>query len=438
MTMFNDDKGWLALTFLMYGLSCGIIGMAAIYSLVLRHYNKQQVFLLYFFMQISIFVMLINTTGIFYASTLWFGRDARYYDSVIVSSTILAFLFGRSFLNTKKHLPKIHLILNICVALLLVELAFTVAFKRVITEYIPFFVFLLFLLFSAFVRYRQGFRPTLFFLLGWSALIASVALSELKLINLGFNPMFIGFPVEAVLVAFALTYYIKEIQDEKEAQKAVMIHQSRLAAMGELLGNIAHQWRQPITNLSYIFMNIKVTSPADHYVQSKTNEGMRQLEFMSDTIENFSSFYKPDTQKEFFSLKEQTLFALDIVRSELNSHNIKAEFAVIQDSDVLGYKNQYVQVVLNLLVNARDALLDMDKDDKKINIRIDKNLVKVQDNGGGIKEDIMAKIFDPHFSTKPKNSGIGLYMSKVIIENNMNGSLDVKNYEFGVIFTIAL
>jgi signal transduction histidine kinase len=165
---------------------------------------------------------------------------------------------------------------------------------------------------------------------------------------------------------------------------------------------------------------------------------MRQLEFMSDTIENFSSFYKPDTQKEFFSLKEQTLFALDIVRSELNSHNIKAEFAVIQDSDVLGYKNQYVQVVLNLLVNARDALLDMDKDDKKINIRIDKNLVKVQDNGGGIKEDIMAKIFDPHFSTKPKNSGIGLYMSKVIIENNMNGSLDVKNYEFGVIFTIAL
>lgn len=436
MTMFSDEKGWLALTFLMYGLSCGIIGMAAIYSLVLRHYNKQQLFLLYFFMQVGVFVMLINTTGIFYASTLWFGKDARYYDSVIVSSTVLAFLFSKSFLNTKKHLPKIHLLFNICVALLLVELAFTVAFKRVITEYIPFFVFLLFLLFGAFVRYRQGFKPALFFLLGWSALIVSVALSEIKFVNFAFNTMFVGFPMEAILVAFALTYYIKEIQDEKEAQKAVMIHQSRLAAIGELLGNIAHQWRQPITNLSYIFMNIKATTPADHYVQSKTSEGMRQLEFMSETIENFSSFYKPDTQKEIFSLKEQTLFALEIVGNELNSRNIKVEFVVTQDGEVFGYKNQYIQVVLNLLVNARDALLDMDVGDKKINIRIDKNLVEVQDNGGGIKEDIMAKIFDPHFSTKPKNSGIGLYMSKVIIENNMNGSLDAKNYESGAIFTI--
>lgn len=435
--MFNDEKGWLALTFLMYGLSCGIIGMAAIYSLVLRHYNKQQVFLLYFFMQVGVFVMLINTTGIFYASTLWFGRDAVYYDLVFVYSTVLAFLFSRSFLDTKKHLPKIHILLNICIALLLIELAFTVTFKRVITEYIPFFVFLLFLLFSAFVRLRQGFKPALFFLLGWSALIVSVALSEVKSIKLDFNPMFVGFPIEAVLVAFALTYYIKEIQDEKEAQKAVMIHQARLASMGEMLGNIAHQWRQPITNLSYIFMNIKATTPAEQYIQLKTNEGMRQLEFMSDTIENFSSFYKPDIKKETFALKEQTLRALEIVRSELSNRNIKVEFDVISDGEVFGYKNQYIQVVLNLLVNARDALLDSDASDKKIKIKIDKNWVEIQDNGGGIKEDIMSKIFDPHFSTKPKNSGIGLYMSKIIIENNMNGSLDAKNYESGAIFRIV-
>jgi signal transduction histidine kinase len=438
MKIFYDEIGWTAALFLIYGISVGIVFMAAVYALVLYRYNKKTMFLLYFFMQLSIVVLLVNTSGIFFASALDFGRNSKYYDFVIIVSTILAFLFAKSFFETKKYLPKFNLFFNLSIALLALDIVFMFASKRVITEYIPFSFFLVSLIFAAFARIRQGSKPAVFYLFGWGALILSVALSETAFVEFGVKPMFIGCPLEAVLVAFALTHYIKEIQEEKEAQKAVMIYQARLASMGELLGNIAHQWKQPITNLSYIFMNIKAAKSDAEYVDNKAEEGARQIEFMSQTIDNFRDFYMTDTKKEIFGVKEQISYALEIMSGELSGHGILVKLETIENGEILGYKNQYVQVVLNILSNAKEALVALNTENKIITIKINKNTVTIQDNGGGIKEENLQKIFEPHFTTKPKNSGIGLYMSKIIIENSMNGSIIAKNYELGAIFTITL
>lgn len=434
---FYEELGRTAAEFLLYGIAVGIVIMAAIYSLVLYRYNKKIMLIYYSIMQFSIAFMLINTSGIFLLSTFDFGTDSLFYDSVIITSTILAFIFAREFLETKKYLPSFHIVLTALLTLLMIELFLTIFYRRVITLYLPFSLFLISILVVSLVRYRQNFKPALYFFLGWFCLIASVAYSELFPDTLGFNPIFLGSPIEAILVAFALTYSIRQLQEEQKVQQAIMIHQSKLAAMGELLGNIAHQWRQPITNLSYIFMNIKASSQNTDYVNQKSDEGMDQLQFMSDTIENFRNFYQPDIPKEPFRLHEQILYTLNIIQSELERHAIAVEITLLEDTELNSYKHQFVQALLIILMNAKDALIDSCTPDPRIHIHIEKNKLQIYDNAGGIPKADMNKIFEPYFSTKEKHSGVGLYMCKIIIERNIQAHLSAQNRSDGALFEIT-
>jgi signal transduction histidine kinase len=381
--------------------------------------------------------MLINTSGIFLLSTFDFGTDSLFYDSIIISSTILAFIFAREFLETKKYLPSFHIVLTVFLMLLIIELFLTILYHRVITLYFPFSLFLVTILIVSLIRYRQNFKPALYFFLGWFCLIASVAYSELFPDTLSINPMFMGSPLEAILVAFALTYSIRQLQEEQKVQQSILIHQSKLAAMGELLGNIAHQWRQPITNLSYIFMNIKASTHNTDYVNQKSDEGMNQLQFMSDTIENFRNFYQPNMPKESFNLHEQVLYTLDIIQSELERHAILVEITLIEDTELYSYKHQFVQALLSILMNTKDALVASGTSTPFIKIEIEKNNIRIYDNAGGIPDQYIDKIFEPYFSTKEKHSGIGLYMCKIIIEKNLHANISVTNSSDGALFEIT-
>lgn len=433
---FYEELGRTAAEFMLYGISIGIVLMAAIYSLVLYRHNKKIMLIYYFLMQLSVAAFLMNTSGIFLLSTYDFGTSSTYYDSIIITSSIMSFIFARAFLETKKYLPLLHRALTGLLILLIFELLITLLSQRFITTFVPFSLFLVFILIVAWIRYRQKYIPALYFFYGWSCLIASVAFSEIFRDSLPFNPIFIGSPLEAIFVAFALTYSIRQLKEEQKIQQAIMIHQSKLASMGELLGNIAHQWRQPLTNLSYIFMNIKSTSSTAEYIISKSDEGMKQLQFMSDTIDNFRNFYHPDTQKESFSIYEQTLYALGMVEGEFQRHTIATTIDLIEDLSLYNYKNQYIQVLLNILVNAKDALISSNIPHPTLSIQINKSRVSIQDNAGGIASENFEKIFEPYFTTKFEHSGIGLYMCKTIVEKNMSGTLTVSNTSQGALFEL--
>lgn len=434
---FYEELGRTAAEFMLYGISIGIVLMAAIYSLVLYRHNNKIMLIYYFLLQLSVAAFLMNTSGIFLLSTYDFGTSSTYYDSIIITSSIMSFIFARAFLETKKYLPLLHRALTGLLILLIFELIVTFLSQRLITTIIPFSLFLVFILIVAWIRYRQNYMPALYFFYGWSCLIVSVAFSELFPYELPFNPIFIGSPLEAIFVAFALTYSIRQLKEEQKIQQAIMIHQSKLASMGELLGNIAHQWRQPLTNLSYIFMNIKSTASTDEYIIAKSDEGMRQLQFMSDTIENFRNFYHPDTHKESFSLHEQTLYALGMVEGEFLRHNIATTIDLIEDISLYNYKNQYIQVLLNIFVNAKDAFISSNALHPTLSIQINNNKITIQDNAGGIASESIEKIFEPYFTTKSEHSGIGLYMCKTIVEKNMSGTLSVSNTDQGALFELT-
>jgi signal transduction histidine kinase len=239
----------------------------------------------------------------------------------------------------------------------------------------------------------------------------------------------------------------KEIVKRVE-QEQILIQQAKLASMGEMIGNIAHQWRQPLAQISAIHMNMKVTYDFDkftkEYMQSKIKEANTLTAYMSQTISDFQNFFKPQGKKEYFSIEQACTESFHILESSLKYHNIDIEINVVKNTEVYGYKNEYSQVILNVLSNAKDILLERVVENPSITIEIKEgesfSIVKIADNAGGVNKEILDKIFEPYFTTRHKTqgTGIGLYMSKNIIERNMNGFINVTNTSDGALFTIKV
>jgi signal transduction histidine kinase len=245
-----------------------------------------------------------------------------------------------------------------------------------------------------------------------------------------------------------LEFKIQEEINKRLVQEQILIQQSKLASMGEMIGNIAHQWRQPLAQISAIHMNMKVTYDFDkftkEYMEMKMKEANKLTSYMSQTISDFQNFFKPQGEKEIFSIEKACSDAYFILESSLKYHGIEVIFHITEDATINGYKNEYSQVILNILSNAKDVLLERKVQNPKIDIEIKNGnnyaLVKIKDNAGGVDVAILDKIFEPYFTTRhqTQGTGIGLYMSKNIIERNMNGYINVTNTEDGALFTVKI
>ncbi|MFA6761000.1 MAG: ATP-binding protein [Sulfuricurvum sp.] len=237
-----------------------------------------------------------------------------------------------------------------------------------------------------------------------------------------------------------------ELEVAKRAkQHEIMCHQSRLAAMGEMIDSIAHQWRQPLNSLGIIIQTLRHTQKeidAD-FLQEIESEMMQKVNYMSQTIDDFATFFRLSKDKESFDLLRSIKDAIRLIEVQLKNHKIEIEMKTSKRGfKILGYANEFRQVILNIINNAMMAIVasGVKNGQIKMSVKKVKNSLKVEvaDNGGGIANEDLAKIFDPYFSTKSSGSGIGLYMSKVIIESHMGGVLVAKNLKDGAKFTIML
>ena len=222
---------------------------------------------------------------------------------------------------------------------------------------------------------------------------------------------------------------------EKDKQ---MIQQARFAALGEMIGNIAHQWRQPLsainTTASGMQLQMQLGLTNDEEVIDSYNKIIGYVEFLTQTIEDFRGFFREDKETTDFDVVEVVQKSLSIVQSAYRDNDITVEQECPEESLMShGMPNELSQVFLNILNNAKDATIGNEIEEKYVHITCqdtdEYNVVLIQDNAGGIPEKIMDKIFDPYFTTKHQSqgTGIGLYMSKDIVEKHMNGRLSVKN-----------
>lgn len=239
----------------------------------------------------------------------------------------------------------------------------------------------------------------------------------------------------------------QEVKKSEEKQ-FLLIKQSRLAAMGEMIGNIAHQWRQPLNALGLIVQDFKMAYEYgelnEKYIDEEVGKAKAIIKYMSKTIDDFRNFFAPNKQKEEFSISEKIESALNFISPSLSNGGINIEVHIKEDKLFFGYPNEFVQVILNVISNAKDAIVG----NKVVNGSIAVNVylienrcaVEITDNGGGIKDEIIDKVFDPYFTTKDKSkgTGIGLYMSKVIVEDNMGGEIKIESSGENTKVTIIL
>ena len=243
----------------------------------------------------------------------------------------------------------------------------------------------------------------------------------------------------------------QRIRDEiakRKAQENLLIHQSRLAAMGEMIGAIAHQWRQPLNALSLVMQNIRMQHGmgilTEESMDRAQNKSTQLVNRMSSTIDEFRNFFKPGKHAEAFHLAGAVRASIDIMSGVFENHAIEVGLECDESIQLMGVQGEFSQVMLNLLSNAKDALLQTKPAAPRIVVRAAREggrvHIDVDDNGGGIDPHIIAKIFEPYFTTKDegKGTGIGLYMSKMIVDGNMNGRLTASNHGNGARFTLDL
>jgi len=239
---------------------------------------------------------------------------------------------------------------------------------------------------------------------------------------------------------------IKEETEKRSEKEKMLIHQSKMAEMGEMIGVIAHQWKQPVNTIALLtdelMMDYEEDLLDDQHIERFQNNIHERLNFMAKTIDNFRNFYKPNKEKELFNIEQTINKSIDIIRPQLKKRAI--EITITHNNQMIeGIEGELQQVILNLVNNAKDALLTNNTQNPMIEIAVNDHhhdvVITVEDNAGGVPDDHLPNIFEPYFSTKGKNgTGIGLYMVRLIVLESMEGSIRVTNTQKGAKFIITL
>jgi len=280
--------------------------------------------------------------------------------------------------------------------------------------------------------------------------------------NSSLYKMAIIFIVAVVILVFILTLLSKKIEEifvdyknnmieeaKKSKQQLLLVeHQNKLASLGEMLGNISHQWKQPLNAIGLSLSKLKLLNENDKLSKELLDTSLERMEkniiHLSDTIDVFRNFFKPNAQENVFSVKELINNTIFIIKDTFSDKKIDLSCICEESITLKGDMQKLEQALLNILNNAKDALSSSAASNAKVSIDVKLNddnvLICIEDNGPGIPKETQEKIFIPYFTTKFKSqgTGIGLYMSKMIVENNFNGTLSFENKSTGARFIISI
>lgn len=440
----------------------GILILATFYNLFIYLYIKDKIFIIYVIFVSSQTLFLLSYSG-FILNFI----DSRYFIEIFTISQF--FMMGflllliKEFFQVGKNFKIFNTIFNTLIAIIFcVSLIsfFDIHLANKIKNYILIPLLNLFVL-TFFIKlfFTKRNIMNLLFMSGWLVYILSAFYFAL-LINgvvkanfFSVNSLKFGILFEAVLFSILLSYKFYLLKDEKikalkesAKKEKMLIQQSKMAQMGEMIGNIGHQWKQPLNTLGLIIQKLESDFIFNHkidenYITKIVDDSLNQITFMSKTVDDFKNFFSPNKKKENFSIKkaiEETLF---IISAQIKNNNIEL-IGDYEDFNIFCSKNEFKQVILNIISNAKDELISNKIDTPQIKIRVYRDnqngFITIEDNAGGIKEENIDKIFEPYFSTKETNgTGIGLYMSKVIIDEHLNGKLSATNENFGAKFEIV-
>lgn len=466
---------------LLTGLYYGVFLIIFLYNLILYFYTRENNYI-YYLLFISSFIgwqLTLDGLGVQYLWSDWPWVIENMASLWMSMATFFSILFSRSFLRTKEHsfvLDSLLLVLLLLTGVLMMG-SFVLSYDVIVTANAMMGgVVALFLLMTGVLMFRMHYRPARFYIAGWTAFLLGTIVFALNKFNVfgGFylfnHAQQIGSAIEMVLLSWALADRVKLLQDEyvdklsdlnlllqskvreglesARAKDKIMLKQSKLAALGEMIEQIAHQWRQPLNTLALISQDLYIKVQLGQFKEEDFEKAHDQfnnnLQYMSKTIDDFRNLHLSDKEDEEFCLEELVDSVVSLNEASLKFSNIKCSIFTSGEHYIKTAKNELIQILMNLIKNARDAITDHQIQEGRIVVGVeedeDKMILFIEDNGGGIPSEIAEKIFDPYYTTKSEEngSGIGLYMSKSIIEDSMHGTLSVVNGSMGARFVITL
>lgn len=463
------------------GIYYGIFFIVFLYNAVLFMYTRDRNYLRYILFLVSFILWQLSFDGL---GTKYFWGDAHWLiehgsSTFIAFTSFCALYFSRHFLNTPLYAPKIDNLIYfmMIVSIFLMALSAYLPYRDVIPFNASLAAVLPMVLLSAGLSVmRHEYRAARFYVAGWSSLLMATVIFAFNKFDLipsfyGINNVQqIGSAIEMIFLSLALAdrvyllqrEYIDKLNhlndtlrekvegalNEARVKDRLIVQQSRLAAMGEMIEQIAHQWRQPLNTLALINQDLYVKyklGKCDETCFDMSHDSIDEhLQYLSKTIDDFRNFYKTDKSKSFEDVGALAAEALKLSDVFLKYAKIKTHLDVLTTQKVNLTKNEMIQVFMNLLKNSHDAIIEKKIRDGEISICVEGDSngirVSVEDNAGGIPPSIMEKVFDIYFTTKdPEHgSGLGLHMTKYIIEESFGGKIWVENTERGSRFVIIL
>lgn len=426
---------------LLYGITFGIVIMTIVYTFIRYIYSKEIFYISYCLMQVFSLIYIVSYSSLF--------DIPRFMEQIsLLFATLLALVFAINFYEGK-FIPSSKNHKDLIINTLLLNIVILTAFYHyILFEYLPFTIIYAILFISVIFNIKNV-GPTLIYTAGWSIFCFTLFVFDFKDYyeqNHLFDIVLIAFAIEAILFTFSVSHRYNRLEQKNEDFENMLLQQSKMAKSGEMLANIAHQFRQPLNNLSYILINIKKRYENEKldekYFHKKYFQAKEQLEFLSHTVEEFKEFYTPSKQKEKFLVKDAISNTMSILNEDLKKRNIKYTLNFLKDENVqiFGSKNELSQVILSLVSNASDALKDIEN--PLIEISVDSTsadvIINIKDNGKGINKRNQEKLFEPYFTTKDEGTGLGLYLSKLIMEKSFNGKIELKPSTEGSCFSLLI
>jgi len=442
----------------------GISLAMLIYNSMIFIFTKDKSYLYYVIFHFSSFVIQMQTAGLLHKYLFLENPSYLIYVFAVFMCIVNMFslLFSMKFLSLNRYMPKTTVFLNFLLGLNFI-LLISIPFFYVFILYNLMLMLLKILLFviALYMLFVKRTAVSKFYAAAWSFSLIGMILATATNIGLlsDFNFVLYGWQtassIEMMLLSIGLAHHYKQLKNERDAAKIKILEsekklmlQNKMASMGEMINNIAHQWRQPLASLNGIFICLDDKYSKQSLDQKSLDNYLVNAEslttYMSNTIEDFTHFFSPKKEKECFLIENTLLKTQRIMESSLKQHKIELEIKVEGKLMLDSYPSELMQVLFTLINNARDAFVDKNIKEKRITLAAYQDqqeiIIQVKDNAQGLDKAIIDKIFDPYFTTKHQSqgTGLGLYIAKMVIEKSMYGSLSVFKSQQETVFQIEL